>query len=140
MRARLMTIAAGALALSLTVSAGCGDDDGGGPGLDAAIADAGGGGGSDAASSADAAPAGGQGLGQFCNTLPDGGPACMPALSCCGDTLTCREPDDCSGAPGFLPCDEGADCPSSKLCCATSSMTFCTKQSACSAYGGTVLP
>ena len=43
-----------------------------------------------------------------------------------------------TGAPGFVPCDESSDC--NNICCETASMTFCTKPSACDAYGGTELP
>jgi hypothetical protein len=64
----------------------------------------------------------------------------MAGLDCCNATLTCREPDDCGGAPGFLPCTTTGDCPTSKLCCDVDGTRFCTKQSACDAYGGTEVP
>ncbi len=123
------------------VLSGCGGD-GGGP-IDAAgdgdgDGDGDGGGGTiDAAGPPDAA---GVGLGGFCNTQPDGGPACQPDLHCCELNLTCTLPEDCSGGPGFLPCDEGADCTSSKICCQTDTQTFCTKPSTCNSYGGTEIP
>jgi hypothetical protein len=120
------------LALALAVAA-CGDDDDD----DVAAIDAAAG----APDSVPGAPDGGtQGLGQFCGTLPDGGPHCIAGLDCCSDTLTCREPDDCGGSPGFLPCTVGSDCPSSKICCDVDGTRFCTKQSACADYGGTEIP
>ena len=127
---------AGLIAISLSLGCGGGDDsdDGGGP-SDAAILDG--------AAAADAPPApdsgsgGTQGIGQFCDTLPEGGPDCMDGLSCCNNV--CREPADCEGGDGYLPCDEAADC-QGKVCCQTPQMTFCTKSSSCDSYGGTELP
>ena len=85
------------------------------------------------------AAGGGAGAGQFCDTLPDHTPVCQSDLMCCADHV-CRLPSDCSGGPGYVPCDEGSDCPSSFICCRIPSMTFCTKHSACSAYGGEEIP
>ncbi len=120
------------LASSVAALAACGGDDGDD--------------GEDPPCVCDAAPApdsalgeGGQGIGEFCDILPEGGPSCGSGLSCCDDNV-CRLDSDCPGAGGFLPCDEGADCPNSFLCCQIPSMTFCTKQSACNAYGGVVIP
>ena len=82
----------------------------------------------------DAAAAGGtQEIGQFCGTLPDGEPTCVAGLDCCSDNV-CREPTDCEGSAGYVPCDQASDC--NNVCCETDSMTFCTKPSACDAYGG----
>jgi hypothetical protein len=121
---RTLRLAGLFLGVVLSGCGGDGDGDGGGGVIDAA----------------GAPDAAGVGLGHFCNTLPDGGPECAPDLTCCPDNSTCTLPDDCSGSPGFIPCDTGADCTSSKICCQTDSMTFCTKPSTCNAYGGTEIP
>ena len=125
------------LVLALLGACGGDDDDddaGPTPGIDSALDDIDAG----AEPDADGSPAGGQDIGQFCETLPDnGGPFCAADLDCCDDNV-CREPTDCAGAPGFVPCDESSDC--SNICCETDSMTFCTKPSACDAYGGEELP
>lgn len=87
----------------------------------------------------DGAPGGTQDLGQFCDTLPDnGGPFCAEG-ECCDKV--CREPTDCEGSPGYLPCDEGSDCGGGLICCdVPSAMVFCTKTSSCDDYGGTEIP
>ena len=122
--------------LFLVACGGDDDDEDAGPlpGIDSAVSDIDGG----DDPGIDGSPAGGQEIGQFCETLPDnGGPFCSAELDCCDDNV-CREPTDCPGAPGFVPCDEASDC--NNVCCETDSMTFCTKPSACDAYGGTELP
>jgi hypothetical protein len=127
------------IVLSILLLAACGGDDddedaGPTPGIDSAPGEFDAGDESDI----DGAPAGGQQIGQFCETLPDnGGPFCAADLDCCSDNV-CREPTDCAGAPGFVPCDESSDC--NNICCETDTMTFCTKPSACDAYGGEALP
>jgi hypothetical protein len=131
-----MVMRTAVLVLALCGACG-GDDDGpdaGDPGIDSALNEIDGGDDPDI----DGAPAGGQGPGDFCETLPDnGGPFCAADLDCCNDNV-CREPTDCPGAPGFVPCDEASDC--NNVCCETDTMTFCTKPSACDDYGGEELP
>src|SRR5262245_3177804 len=88
----------------LVVAFACGDDGGPGPGqIDAAEEIDAAGGDPDAAATIDAM-VGTQGPGQFCDTLPQGGPYCTADLMCCSDHV-CRLPSDCPGGPGYLPCD-----------------------------------
>ena len=117
----------------------CGGDDGGPPVTDAPAGQGDGPpGGQIDAGWIDAA-GGGAGAGQFCNTLPDMTPMCQADLMCCADHV-CRLPTDCAGGPGYLVCDEGSDCPGGLICCEIPQMTFCTKRSACAAYGGDEIP
>lgn len=131
----------GIVAVLLVIApVGCGDDDGG-DGGDPDVADAATTPGTDSSvpGQPDAGPSGTQGRNQFCEILQDGGPFCEAALDCCDDKV-CRDPTDCPGSPGFIPCDKKADCPNNDVCCQIPSMTFCTKPSACNDYNGTELP
>jgi hypothetical protein len=134
--ARLMTAMGFSMLLAMSTACG-GDDEGDGtdPVVDSGPSAADG-----ATDAIDGAPTGGgtQEIGQFCDTLPEGGPSCVDGLSCCADNV-CREPDDCAGSSGYVPCTQASDC-GGKVCCETPSMTFCTKKSACTSYGGTELP
>jgi hypothetical protein len=127
------------LAAALVLGA-CGGDDDGTSVIDASsVIDSGGGGGSDGnTSDIDASGGGGtQGVNQFCETLENGGPYCMEGLDCCDDHV-CRHNGDCSGGPGFIPCECTADCPTGLCCDVGGAMDeFCTKRSACSDYDGT---
>lgn len=119
----------------LAVACGKGDNGGGGDLADARPADA--------ASGADAAidsgSGGTQGPGQFCDTLPEGGPDCMTNLECCADKV-CRLTGDCGGGTGFIPCDCTDDCPSASfICCDTPSQVFCTQRNVCDGFGGSEL-
>lgn len=120
---------------------GCRDDrDGGDDGSEDAVGSIDAAAAVDAAgSSPDGAPGGTQQLGQFCEILEGGGPYCASDLSCCDNENICREPADCQGSGGFIPCTQGSDCHNG-VCCEIPSMTFCTKRSACSAYDGTEIP
>jgi hypothetical protein len=127
-----------ALAALVALSLTCGGDDDGDDGDGQGVID----GGAEEPDASqeppvDAATGAAQGIGQFCGTEPGGGPYCETDLHCCNDNV-CREMTDCPGSPGHIPCDEAADC--SNVCCETEEMTFCTKPSACKAYGGTPLP
>ena len=130
------------LAAALALGA-CGGDDDGGSVIDASsVIDSGGGGGGDSGTSdIDAAGGGGgtQGVGQFCETLQNGGPYCMDGLDCCDDKV-CRYNGDCQGSGGFVPCEcANPDCPTGVCCDVGNDMDdFCTKRSACMDYEGTI--
>jgi hypothetical protein len=126
----------------------CGDDSAPPGGDAAATADGSGGGGDSAA--ADGTPAadtssGGGGPGALCATgaVPPAPGSCMSGYICCnlsGNTI-CVESDECMGGNMFVPCDSAADCEGigGRICCQVPGvMQFCTKNSSCNDYGGTV--
>lgn len=133
-------------ALLLLVVVGCGSDDDQ-PRFDAPVAPVDG-----ATPTADAPPAPivdagspdvPSSLGKLCVTMAiDGGPgSCTGDAICCsaGGTTVCRVPSDCPTGPGYKSCTASSECQGS-ICCQLSTMTFCTKNNVCGAYGGTVLP
>lgn len=130
--------------LAAVLAVGCGDDDGDGGGggtADASVpVEDGGPAGADGGGVEPDAPSG---LGQFCATnAVDGGPgSCPSGTVCCNKgTTICTLPEDCSGGPGYVQCNHTPDCPGGRICCAVSGMTFCTKPSTCTQYGGTEVP
>lgn len=131
MRSRVLVVVL--LAFACGKDGGGGSGDGDGDVIDARTADA------PAADATVDAPAGTQGPGQFCDTLPEGGPDCMANLECCADKV-CRLVGDCGGGGGFIPCECTDDCPgNSFICCDTPSQVFCTKRNVCSSFGGSEL-
>jgi hypothetical protein len=100
-----------------------------------AAAEAGGGGGTSSAGMTGSGASGTQPLGAICSN--DGNCSqSSGAVVCCVNT--CTAADQCPKNPMYLPCDSTADCSAyggGKLCCETTSngqtMSFCTKQSAC---------
>lgn len=129
------------LAFVVLLIAACGKDNGGGTGGDVIDANSGAGDGGNTIDSGSSTPdanssQGTQGPGQFCDTLPDGGPYCMDGLECCDDKI-CHVTGDCGGSTGFIPCDCTDDCPNSFLCCESTDQTFCTKRNGCDQVGGT---
>lgn len=78
------------------------------------------------------------------STPVDGGAPSAGSSSSSGgqpDTATGGTAGTSSGGAGlYLPCESAADCKKyggGKICCATATMHFCTKQSACT---GKILP
>lgn len=129
-----------AIGCVVMLAAACGKDDNGQGGE---VIDAASGGGSDAgrrdsgAADANNSSGGTQGVGQFCDTLPEGGPSCMDGLECCADKI-CQVTGECGGGnPGFIPCECTDDCNNSFICCEGGGQTFCTKRNGCAQVGGT---
>lgn len=93
-------------------------------------------GGVDAGLDPDANPSGTQQEGQFCETLPAGGPYCVEGITCCDDKI-CRS--DC-GSGGGIACNGKVDCNGGDVCCQVDVSRLCTPKKTCGDLGGTEVP